>query len=122
MINALSNFIVPFLSVQIVFSPSVEEVRGFVVSVPATLIATISCLKRLPERLKRDSKSSTLVGIRVVWGGYWPQGYVGNLPVYIHVHVRVVWFVEIHVGLFRKCAQRKPSKRQTAVLGSAVYA
>ena len=34
---------------------------GFVVSVPATLIATISTIRRLPERLKLSTKSKQLV-------------------------------------------------------------
>ena len=34
---------------------------GFVLSVPATLTATISLIKRLPERLKLGGKSKPLV-------------------------------------------------------------
>lgn len=47
--------------VQIEFSPTVEEIVGFVVSVPATLTTTISNIKRLPERLKLGGKRKPLV-------------------------------------------------------------
>ena len=45
---------------QIEFSPSVDEIDGFVVSVPAELISTISCFKRLPERLRGKSRFPVL--------------------------------------------------------------
>jgi dynein heavy chain len=54
------------LTSQIEFSPSVEKIVGFVLSVPATLTATISLIKRLPERLKLGGKSKPLPIHKVV--------------------------------------------------------
>ena len=62
MINwRVESYVTHGLWLQIEFSPSVEDVVGFVVSVPATLIATISHIKRLPERIKIGGKHKPLV-------------------------------------------------------------
>ena len=51
-----------------------EEVIGFVVCVPATLIATISPIKRLPDLLRFESKSKPLVRGREREREGWREG------------------------------------------------